>query len=84
MMAPDQVKFHLNSSKRKKIDGPFSQNVFHGKFGQCDLSLLSSIMSMVRSKELQYVTGEVVHLNRFLYFYPSVTKRQEDFSVLPQ
>lgn len=81
MMALDQVKFHLNSSKRKKIGGPFSQNVFRGKSGQCDLSLSSSIMSMVRSKELQYIIGEVVQLNRFLYFYLSVTKRKEDFSV---
>lgn len=54
-MALDQAKFHWNSSKRKRIDGPFSQSVFHGKFGQCDLSLSSSIMNMVKNLFFQYV-----------------------------
>jgi hypothetical protein len=48
-MALDQAKFHWNSSKRKRIGGPFSQSVSHGKFGQCDLSLSSSIMNMVKN-----------------------------------
>ena len=53
-MALDLARFHWNSSKRKRIDGPFSQSVSHGKFGQCDLSLSSSIMNMVKNLFFQY------------------------------
>jgi hypothetical protein len=60
MMALDQVKFHLNSSKKRRIDGPFSQSVFHGKFGQYDLSLSSSIMNTVRNLFFQYVCEVMV------------------------
>jgi len=52
-MALDQAKFHWNSSKRKRIDGPFSQSVSHGKFGQYDLNLSSSIMNMVKNSFFQ-------------------------------